>query len=286
MNWSPFTLRESAEHALLDVPALRAAAERIAVNMMQGGHAQRKSGGHEKFWQYREYQEGDRPQDIDWRQSAKTDHVYVREKELQTPQSYHFWCNRSKSMGFQSERALHSKSQAAQILCLALALLLERGDEQVGFLEETRASRSDAALNKIAARLLAHSDDELPHGKASSNAQIILCGDFLCAPDAVGKSLDRFTARSSGGLLIQVLDPAELELPYSGHVVFEGLGHAQHRIDNVTAIRGEYQARIQAHLTGIQKLCADHGWHYHLHRTDMPLEVSLMDIWDTLEVRV
>ncbi len=285
MSWSAFKLRQSAEYALLDVPALHAAAEKIAANLLQGNHAQRKSGGHEKFWQYREYQTGDRPQDIDWRQSAKTDHIYVREKELQTPQTTCFWCNRSQSMAFQSQDALMPKQQAAQILSLALALLLERGDEQVGFLGESRAGRSEVALEKLAQSLLAQSQDDLPHGKALSNSQIILCGDFLSGLDAVHESFNRFAARHLQGVLIQVLDPAEINLPYSGHVVFEGLDHAQHKIDNVTSIRDAYQTRIAAHLSGIETLCADFGWHYYLHRTDMPLEVTLMRIWEDMEAR-
>ena len=283
MPWPSLTLRQHAEDAITDLPSLRNAAEKVAANILQGGHAQHKAGGHEKFWQYREYQQGDRPQDIDWRQSAKTDHIYVREKERQNPQTAFIWCNRGKSMQFKSAHAKRSKLEAAQILCMAMALVFERADEQIGFLGGGRAGRAEAALSKIGQTLLEPSDEVLPDAKALSHSQLVLCGDFLKPVEDIRMTIDSYIHRHANeGVLLQVLDPAELTLPYSGHVVFEGLDDAQHKIDNVAAIRGEYQMRMERHIRAIQKLCADFGWVYALHKTDKPLDVSLMAVWEAL----
>lgn len=299
-------LRQSAEDAITDLPSLRNAAEKVAANILQGGHAQHKAGGHEKFWQYREYQQSDRPQDIDWRQSAKTDHIYVREKERQNPQTAFIWCNRGKSMRFKSTHAKRSKLEAAQILSLAMALVFERADEQIGFLGGGRAGRSELALSKIGQTLLEPSEETLPDGKATSHSQLVLCGDFLTpikafpqkreslpylstdphlrgdAEEALEDYLKRFASQGSKGVILQVLDPAEITLPYSGHVVFEGLDEAQHKIDNVASIRGEYQMRMERHIRAIKKLCADFGWIYALHKTDKPLDITLMKVWEEL----
>lgn len=274
-----FTLRAKAEDALADLPSLRSAAERLAASIQHGDHAQKKSGGHERFWQFREYQDSDRPQDIDWRQSAKTDHVYVRERELQTPQNVYLWCNRSKSMDFKSSAALYSKQDAAQIITLASAILLQRAGEQIGFLGEGRTGRSEIALDKIGQRLLERSDNVLPKSGAAQNNSLFLCGDFLEPLKDIEAS---FNTYQTSGFVVQVLDPAELDLPYSGHVVFDGLGGAHEKIDNVTAIRSAYQDRIQHHIDGVEALCETNGWGYALHRTDAALHDTLLKIWEHL----
>jgi len=100
-------VRHTAQGIASDLPALKQSAHDIASQILHGSHGQRKQGGYENFWQFREYNEIDRPQDIDWRQSAKNEHVFIREKELQTPQSVYFWTKCSAGMRFQSAQALH-----------------------------------------------------------------------------------------------------------------------------------------------------------------------------------
>lgn len=285
MKWSPFKLRSHAEDSISDLPALRAAAETLAANVMQGAHAQKKAGGHEKFWQFREYQDSDRPQDIDWRQSARGDHIYVREKELQTPQSTYIWCNRSASMDFQSHIAQRSKADAAKILSLASAILLQREEEQVGFLGGGRSGRSEAALDRIGQQLFENAEDMLPSADAAKNSRLLLCSDFLQPLEEIEAGFTAYGARHGTALLVQVLDPAELELPYSGHMVFEGMNGAHEKIDNVSGIRSAYKTRIQAHLNGLRALCDDLGWHIIVHRTDMPLDITMFDIWEQLQAQ-
>lgn len=279
---SPFTLRTQAEDAVFDLPSLRSAAEKLAANVVQGTHAQKKSGGHEKFWQFRDYQESDRPQDIDWRQSAKTDHVYVREKELQTPQSAYVWCQRGAGMDFKSGDALHSKSEAAQVLSLAGAILLQRGDEQVGFLGAEQSGRSEATLERIGRKAFEPSDETFPEASAAKNSTLLFFGDFLQSIDEIEAGFLPYGGRHMGSMVVQVLDPAEIELPYSGHVVFEGTRDIRNKVDNVSGVRAAYQERIQAHLHSVKDFCSVQGWHYILHRTDMPIETTMLGIWEAL----
>ena len=68
------------------------AAERVAMTVTQGVHGRRRVGSGEAFWQFRRYQPGDGADQIDWRQTAKTDRVYVRETEWEAAQSIWLWC--------------------------------------------------------------------------------------------------------------------------------------------------------------------------------------------------
>ena len=283
MLHSLINLRRNAHDALSDLPALKLKAEKVAAHILHGGHGQRKAGGHEKFWQYREYQNSDRPQDIDWRQSAKTDHVYVREKEQQNPQSFYFWAQNDESMRFQSNIASYSKCEAAQILSLALAILLTNSDERVGMVGQ-RVSIGDQALDKIGISLLNDDTGALPEGHIPAKSNVFLCGDFLSPIEDIELQLNAFFKPGVRGHLIQILDPAECDLPYDGHVIFEN-AHAQdsYKIENVADIRKDYKKRIEQHLQDIGAVCNRLGLKHIVHITDQSLESTLIKIWEAYQ---
>lgn len=286
MRWPLLSLlRSRAEEAASDLPSLRMAAEKLADSITQGAHARKKTGGHEEFWQFRTYQDGDRPQDIDWRMSARGDPVFVKEKELQNPQSTFIWCHRGASMDFASSDALRTKLETAQLLSLASAIVLQRAEEQIGFLGQGRASRSDLTLDRVAQQLMESGHDApLPETSAPKNSTLILCGDFLETLEDINARFESCAAHAPRGIVVQTLDPAEITLPYSGHVVFEDItGGAQQKIDNVSSIREDYQARMKAHIEGVAAICAAHNWAHILHRTDTATEDTLLMIWEHLK---
>ena len=273
-------LRQDAQDAISDLPALKDAAAQVAAHILHGAHEQKKAGGSENFWQFREYSEADRPQDIDWRQSGKTEHIYVREKELQTPQSIYFWAKRSAGMDFQSSGALHSKLEAAQILSLALAMLFKRGEERFGVLGQSRVGNSEDALDRVGRFLLETDGEFLPEGNVPSKSTLILSGDFLEAPQDIEAAFAPLSGKHARGIVLQILDPAERDLPFDGNVVFEDMGDAHHKVDNVASIRQQYQQKMNTHIGAIEAVCAANGWTHLLHVTDTPLEATLTRIWE------
>ena len=67
------------------------------------------------------------PAVIDWRRSASSDHLYVREREWEAAHTFWLWPDMSPSMAFQSHLAPISKRDRALVLTLAMAELLVRG---------------------------------------------------------------------------------------------------------------------------------------------------------------
>ena len=49
--------------------------------MGDGISRRRRAGAGESFWQYRRFNSGEPSQNVDWRRSARDDHLYVREQE-------------------------------------------------------------------------------------------------------------------------------------------------------------------------------------------------------------
>jgi uncharacterized protein (DUF58 family) len=280
-------LRRKAEEAASALPALIMKADRAAQTIFHGEHAQRRAGAGEKFWQFREYTPQDRPQDIDWRQSGKTDRVFIRQKERQLPQTALFWTCTAESMDFSSSRECPAKSEAAQVLTLALAILMTHAGERVGMLGSAHTGRSAASLEHIGSLLLSKGEAEsLPvHAPArgQKNTALILAGDFLDQPEKTETTFRALAPQAGGGLVIHVMDPAEIELPWQGRAVFKD-SSAAHRelVENIDSVRAAYKKRIEDHGNALRKICTGIGWHYAFHRTDRPYEETLLQVWTAL----
>lgn len=277
-------LRREAERASASLPALVMAADKIASSVFHGDHSQRKTGTGEKFWQFREYSAGDRPQDIDWRQSGKTDEIYIKQKEWQTSQKTYLWCASDKGMDFSSSRRLRTKKENARILTLALALLLTRAEEQVGFFGDNKTGRSERTLQKIGQLLLDDSaSNSLPASHIFSlpmSCSFIAVGDFLSSMPDIESCFSNIAANVHNALLVQILDPSELDLNFEGRVLFENTGDGKKEIINhVPSIRAEYQERINSHIAAIKMMCRERSWIHVLHRTDEDLKNTLNLIW-------
>lgn len=274
-------LRSTAEHTAASVPDIRQVAIETAFQVLHGHNPKRKAGSGEAFWQFREYSEGDMPREIDWRQSAKTDRVYIRQKELHTAQSCLFWLKQNADMDFCSRANLPGKRLAASVLALSLALIHSRSGETVGYAGRQRPGHSEKTIGHFEQLLHEMRPDALPRSlKVPRNATFYAFSDFLEEPGEIEAALAPLAERTRNGWLVQVLDPAELDLPYDGRILFEDMhGKNQTVISNASDIKNEYHQRMLKHIEILQKLCGRWGWTYILHRTDMSYKFTAMKIW-------
>ncbi|TNE39129.1 MAG: DUF58 domain-containing protein, partial [Alphaproteobacteria bacterium] len=126
-------VRKAAAEALADsLPALVLAAEHLAGNLDVGLHGRRRAGMGEDFWQFKPYGQDDPASQIDWRQSAKRDQLFIRQKELESAETVWIWPDLSATMDYASAPDDETKGERAAILGLAVALLLSKGGEKFG----------------------------------------------------------------------------------------------------------------------------------------------------------
>jgi uncharacterized protein (DUF58 family) len=285
-------LRERAEEAASRLPPLLIAAERVAVTVAQGVHGRRRVGQGETFWQFRQYQAGDTAAAIDWRESAKSQRLYVRETEWEAAQSVWLWRDASPSMDYSSAAYLPdaswpTKRLRAELLLLALASLLVRGGERLSLVGSGIAPmRGRLALSRLAG-LIDRTPSQTPSLPALEHlpraAQLILFGDFLSPLDMVNAALARFAASGLAGHLLQIVDPAEEDLPFDGRVRFAGVEERDEVvISRVEDIRGDYAERFRRHRKGLAAIVANLGWTFGTHRTDRPPELALLALYGAL----
>jgi uncharacterized protein (DUF58 family) len=288
-------LRERAEEAASRLPPLLLAAERVAVTVAQGVHGRRRVGQGETFWQFRQYQAGDAAAAIDWRESAKSQRLYVRETEWEAAQSVWLWRDASASMDYSSAAYLPgglwpTKRDRAALLLVALASLLVRGGERLSLLGSRIAPmRGRVALSRLV-ELVGRNPPEassLPDVEPLPRAaQLVLLGDFLAPLDAVNEAVARFAAQGLFGHMLQIVDPAEEDLPFDGRVRFTGIENRdQIVIGRVESIRGDYGERFRRHRDGLAAITANLGWTFGTHRTDRPPELALLALYGALSAR-
>ena len=254
------------------LPRLVLEARRIAANVIHGLHGRRRAGSGESFWQYRRFVSGEPSQNVDWRRSARDDHLYVREQEWEAAHTVWIWPDRSPSMAFASKGARDSKLERGLIVTFALAELLVSGGERVGIPGLMAPTASRSVIDKMAQAML-HDDAERPSLPPSfvpsALAEIVVLSDFWSPISEISSMLAGLSGSGAHGTLVQVVDPIEETFPYSGRIEFvepEGFGV-------ITAGRAEswaqdYIARLALHRDQIRAETNKLDWLFTTHSTD------------------
>jgi uncharacterized protein (DUF58 family) len=284
-------LRDRAEQAASVLPPLLIAAERVAVTVAQGVHGRRRVGQGETFWQFRQYQPGDAASRIDWRESAKSQRLYVRETEWEAAQSVWLWRDASGSMDYSSAEYLTgaewpTKRDRAELLLVALASLLVRGGERLTLLGSGAAPMNGRVALSRVVEMIARSPKagSLPEFEPLPRAgQLVLIGDFLSPLELVNDAVTRFAAAGLKGHLLQIADPAEEDLPFDGRIRFTGIEELDEVvISRVESIRSDYSNRYLRHRDGLASIARAVGWSFGFHRTDRPPHLALLALFSAL----
>lgn len=282
---SPFTRSLELAGTL---PALMVAADRVAATIIQGVHGRRRVGQGDAFWQYRPYRTGDSAGRIDWRQSARSRTLFVRETEWEAAASVWLWRDASPSMQYASLRDLDTKAVRAELIVLALANLLTDASERIAILGGgVRPATGRIAVRRLAEAMFAEARDPAvkppslpPLVPLPAHGTVVMVSDWLDPLDRIEAVIRHYASAGVRGHLVQVLDPAEEDLPFDGHVKFEGLeAEGQHTIRRVETVREAYGARLAAQREGLQRLARPADWTVHLHRTDRPPQTVLLSLY-------
>jgi uncharacterized protein (DUF58 family) len=262
------------------MPRLILEARRVASTVIHGLHGRRRAGPGENFWQYRRFVSGEPAQNVDWRRSARDDHLYVREREWEASHTVWIWPDRSPSMTFASALAKDSKLERALVVAFALAEVLVQGGERVGVPGLTRPTASRNVIEKMAEAIL-HDPTErasLPPSFAPSPlSEVVLLSDLWVPMSEVRGKITQLSATGAHGHVIQIVDPAEESFPYSGRVEFiEPEGGGSVTAGRAETWRNDYQAIVERHRAAIRAEADLRGWSFAIHRTDRPASELLL----------
>jgi uncharacterized protein (DUF58 family) len=283
-------LRRDAERIAGTLPPLLAEAKRLAWTVAPGVHGRRRAGHGETFWQYRHAVPGDPAEQIDWRRSGRSDALYIREMEWEAAQTVQVWSDDSLSMDYRSDGAPRTKAERADLLALALSVLLVRGGERVSLMGTTaaRPRTGEMQLTRIAAELVkvreGRPDYGVPPGDLSvRGAKAVFLSDFMGEAATLFPALARATEGGVTGALVQILDPAETDFPFDGRLLFESMGQLlRFETQRARGLKGAYLGRLAERQAELADLARRTGWQFTPHRTSESPRKALLWLYMAL----
>jgi uncharacterized protein (DUF58 family) len=262
------------------MPRLILESRKIAATVIHGLHGRRRAGSGENFWQFRRYTFGEEARRIDWRRSARDDHLYVREQEWEAAHTIWIWPDRSPSMAFASKLAHESKLDRTLTITFALAEVLVEAGERVGLPGLMRPTGSRAVIDRMADALIHDSQERpsLPTGFVPAMlSEVVILSDLWSPIEHIRAMLMQLSANGSQGHLVQIVDPTEETFPYSGRIEFtEPETRATVTAGRAENWRADYEARLKRHRAELLAEAKRLGWSFTIHRTDRPANELLL----------
>lgn len=263
------------------IPDLLVEARRVVNTVIAGWHGRRKRGIGENFWQFRPYVEGEAMSRIDWRRSARDDHIYVRDREWEAAHTVWLWADPSASMLYKSTNADVSKQSRALVIILAMAELLSRSGERIAWPGLTDPFTHRNGAERLASHLV-HAvtlPDRPDLSQIRRASDVIITGDFLDPVDETVAWLDRLAKRGARAHLIEIADPAEETFPYAGRTEFRD-PESQRKLTagRAETVAAEYRQLYLARREELASWCRRLGWSYTVNHTDRLASETLVKV--------
>jgi uncharacterized protein (DUF58 family) len=262
------------------MPLLILEARRVAASVIHGLHGRRRAGPGENFWQYRRFVSGEPATRVDWRRSARDDHLYVREQEWEASHTVWIWPDRSPSMAFASPLVRDSKLYRTLVIALALGEILVQGGERVGIPGLMRPTGSRNIIQRMA-QAIVHDRGERPslppNFAPSPLAEVVVLSDLWSDIADVRRMITQLSGSGARGHVVQIVDPAEENFPYWGRIEFvEPETGGRITAGRAQTWKADYTARVARHRAEIRSETDRLSWSFTVHRTDRPANELLL----------
>ncbi len=274
-------LKKSEEMASL-LPNILSDSYLSTKNIFQGLHSTRFAGKGETFWQFKEYKYGDSINSIDWRKSAGTKKVLVREKENETAKVIYFYYDKSKSMAFTSSKILRTKYYIAALISLTLARIFVRNREHTYlFNEKKKPVKCNVNFNNFNKNFVTEEKkNDLPnHINLKNNSSIIILSDFLYDSNILKNFITKCKNKNINGYLIHVLDPIESSFDIGDNIKLSDLETNNSLIiGNSNSFKKRYQENLNNLKRQLDLISKTEKWPYMLYSTEQDLNKFLIKI--------
>lgn len=272
-------------------------AREVVEGLRVGSHRSTLRGFSTEFAHHREYVPGDAIKNVDWRVYGRTERYYTKLYEAETNFDCHLLIDASASMNYSSGKV--SKLEYAKFLAASLAYLTLKQRDSVGlsvFDSEVRAylpPRSTMGILVQMDRLLRETKS-IPRTTLAKQLHdvaylmkrrgfVIVISDFFAEVEEIMSGLDRLRFDGHNVLVLQTLDPYEIEFPFTGTWRFDGLEQEDPLTTQPERIREEYLSRFQEHQEALRTSCVAAHIDYALVDTSRALDEFLSEFFHLRE---
>lgn len=253
----------------------------------EGGRAGRHSsvlkGASVEFRDHRDYVQGDSLRHLDWKVFGRSERYFIKQFQEETSLRVHLVLDASASMDYKHSGKL-TKYGFARELAAAAGYLAHRQQDSVGLVIYDNEVRTWLPA-KGGSRHIRHFLDALsthqPGGRTDTGKAlealaegmarrglVLMMSDLLDAPEAVFRALAHFRRRGHDVVLVQVLDPAELDLPFDGVSDFIDMETGERLEADAALVRRSYREAIGAAIDGYRERCGALRVDFRLATTD------------------
>ncbi|MCK4413782.1 MAG: DUF58 domain-containing protein [Candidatus Eisenbacteria sp.] len=271
----------------------------VVEGFITGLHKSPYHGFSVEFAEHRPYMPGDPIRSVDWRIFAKTDRYFIKEFEEETNLRSYLLFDISSSMAYRSSDKLLTKLEYGVYLAAALAYLMIQQQDAVGLLtfdEQVRRmiparsvgahlrvilgelSRIDPTASEVAAGRRTRIGKSLHYlaDRMSRRGLVILLSDLMDDPESVLTGLKHFRHRQHEVVVLNILDPAEIQFPFREETVFIDM-ETREQISTIPwELAREYRERVESWRQAYRRTCAEHSIGYAEIHTDTPYDVALL----------
>ena len=276
---------------LAKLEGLELRARLIVEGYVAGMHRSPYQGFSVEFAEHREYVPGDDLRYVDWKVFGKTDKYYLKQYEEETNLISYLLLDTSESMRYQSSGSPMSKLEYAQCVAASLAYLVLQQQDSVGLVtydKEIRALIRPGSNASHLKQLLHVMSESVAERKTATGAifhdlaerlkkrgVVLILSDFFDDVSSMLAGLKHFRHRRYEVVLFHVLDPAELDFPFSGSTMFKGLEGWPDVLAEPRSLRKAYLAEFDRYVRSLKAGCREQHMDYVQLRTDQPLDVAL-----------
>ena len=270
-------------------------ARTVVEGFLSGLHRSPYKGFSVEFAEYRQYLPGDDLSTLDWKVYARSDRHYVKKFEEETNLECHLLLDVSASMAYHGAAPM-TKLEYGSVLAASLAYLMNRQRDATGLIafderiiERLPAASRPGHLHAILLALertkpglksnVAHPLHQLAEA-LTKRSLVVLFSDLLDDPSAVVRGLKHLRFRGTDVIVFQLLDPHELQFPFSRAARFTDVESADQVTADPTRVRGSYLESLQdMRSTYVRELRGD-GIDFLTLDTSKPLDFALLAYLD------
>ncbi len=266
---------------------------RVAEGGRAGRHASSLQGASVEFHDHRDYVKGDNLRHLDWKLHGRSERCFIKRFRAETCLRVQLLLDASASMDFRHS-GLRSKFDFARVTAAAAAYLAHRQQDSVGLViydDEVRQRIPSRGGPRHVARVLDALAGHSPRGRTDTGralealagvmarrGMVIILSDLMDEPDAVFRALAHFRRRGHDVVLAQVLDPAELDLPFDGVSGFVDMETGELLEADATRLRRSYRESLDAETAAYRSRCGSLGVDFRRVTTDLDPAAFLGEI--------
>jgi uncharacterized protein (DUF58 family) len=273
--------------ALAKIDSLELVARTVVEGFLNGLHRSPNLGASMDFAEHRAYMPGDDLRRIDWRLFGRSDRFFVKEFEADTNTNLLLVLDTSASMGFASGGI--SKLQYAKFLASSLGYFSSRQRDRIGLVTfadgivdyvPSAAKHLPIVLQTIArATPNGRGSLDAPLSQIAEHARrrqiVVIISDLYDEPERVVRAVARLRNRGNDLIVMQVLDPAELDLPFDDAANFEDMETGEAIPVVPSLLRDQYRTLMAQHTATLARLMREERIDYALFNTAQPLDHAL-----------